>query len=236
MRTTTHTRSTTLTPPQDCLTSLIYETGTLGLPVHVHVDKRTLAPDWVELAVFLLGMGNKSYFSYSGPWNLDSFSVWPEFSAPLGAPLGPAKNTSVVTPTTPWEVLPNQNLVYNLPPQPNASVPGVLHFLGVFASPQPCFAAAQALGDATAATWANGDDKEWARHCWARLDVFDAGTCINGEVVTAPCYAAKEPTTVSAVAAPFNRVDLTWERDFEHVHVTWVASTGNATITLVTRE
>jgi len=61
-----------------------------GLAQHVHVRSRTLNPDWVELAAFLIGAGDHCYFSCSGPWNLDSFSVFPEFQKPLGKPLGAA--------------------------------------------------------------------------------------------------------------------------------------------------
>ena len=173
-------------PSADCLASLRYETETLGLATHVHVDKRTMSPDWLELAVFLLGMGERSYFSYSGPWNLDSFAVQPEFRAPLGAPLGPATNATARTPTAPWQLLQNQNLAYDLPPAPNASVPGVLRFLGLAPSAEACLALAAAAPDATAFTWARATDKQWANHCWARVDALDAAACINGEVVAAP--------------------------------------------------
>jgi hypothetical protein len=216
----------------DCLASLIYETRTLGLATHVHANKRTLAPDWTELAVFLLGAGERSWFSYSGPWNLDSFDVWPEFTRPLGAPLGDAYNVTVTTPTAPWQLLAGQNLVYNLPPKPNASVPGVLAFLGLFDDAASCVAAAAATRApaATAATWASAADGVWGRHCWARLDDFDAAACVNGEVIAAPCYAAVEADTVSAVAVAFDRHTVAWRRSFEHLDVEWTTA-GNATLT-----
>jgi hypothetical protein len=48
----------------------------LGVASQVHVgEKRTLAPDWVELAAFLIAAGNYTWFSCSGPWNVDSFTV-----------------------------------------------------------------------------------------------------------------------------------------------------------------
>ena len=47
-------------PTVDDVNSLSYETQTRGAPTHVHVTKRTLNPDWVELACFLLAMGEHS--------------------------------------------------------------------------------------------------------------------------------------------------------------------------------
>jgi len=44
----------------DHVSSLAYETQTMGAPAHVHVTERTLNPDWVELACFLLAMGEHS--------------------------------------------------------------------------------------------------------------------------------------------------------------------------------
>lgn len=55
----------------------------------------------------------------------------PEFSKPLGAPLGPPTLQNVSTPYAPWAPLPGVNLIDNLPSAPNASVPGVLDFLGL---------------------------------------------------------------------------------------------------------
>ena len=54
------------TTTEDDVASLAYETLTKGVPTHVHVTERTLNPDWVELACYLLAMGEYSYFSYSG--------------------------------------------------------------------------------------------------------------------------------------------------------------------------
>jgi hypothetical protein len=48
------------TDSEDDVQSLAYETQTRGAPTHVHVTKRTLNPDWVELACFLLAMGEHS--------------------------------------------------------------------------------------------------------------------------------------------------------------------------------
>ena len=62
------------------LESMIYETQTLGLATHVHVQDRTMNPHWVELVVFLLGAGENSYFSVSTEeccydvWKCDSIN------------------------------------------------------------------------------------------------------------------------------------------------------------------
>jgi hypothetical protein len=104
----------------------------LGLALHVHTGQRTMSPDWLELAAFLLAANNRSSFSYSqGAWMFDSFPQQPEFELPLGAPLGPATNTSTSHPYSAWAPIPGVNLIFDLPSAPNASVPGTLEFLGL---------------------------------------------------------------------------------------------------------
>jgi hypothetical protein len=55
--------------------------------VHFY-DDPVYAPDWLQLAAFLIGANENSYFSYSKGWDFGSFAVFPEFSRPLGPPLG----------------------------------------------------------------------------------------------------------------------------------------------------
>jgi hypothetical protein len=215
---------------EEDLTSLMYETQVLGLPTHVHVTARTLAPDWVELAVFLLGMGEGSYFSYSGPWNLNSFDIYPEYARPLGQPLGPARNTTTPVPVAAWQPIPGQNLAYGLPSCPTCPIPGMLAAFGPVATAEACLAAVRANASCTAMTWVPADGTEWARSCWGRLDTFDVETCVNGEVESAPCYASAEAGHVSAVAQPFTLQVPVWTRSFEHVNVTWAPTGGNATL------
>ena len=60
-----------------------------SVPVMVHFyDDPVYAPDWLQLAAFLIGANENSYFSYSKGWDFGSFAVFPEFSRPLGPPLG----------------------------------------------------------------------------------------------------------------------------------------------------
>jgi len=220
------------TPGEEDLASLLHETSLLGLATHVHVTTRTLTPDWVELAVFLLGMGPGSYFSFSGQWNLDSFDVFPEYTRPLGAPLGPARNTSVDTPWAAWQPIPDMNLAVNWPSCPTCPVPGKLLTFGPVASAEVCLAAVRANVPAcTAMTWVPADGSVWAQSCWGRLDAFDAAACVNGEVQAAPCYAMAEAGHVSAVTQPFQRTKAVWTRSFEHLNVTWTPAGGNATLT-----
>lgn len=221
------------TPTEDSLASLMYEAGTLGLATHVHVTTRTLAPDWVELAVFLLGMGEHSYFSYSGPWMLDSFAVYPEYSRALGQPLGAAVNATVQKPYSAWQLIAGQNLVYGLPSCPTCNVTGVLTSFGTVPTAQDCLAAvmaASAPASYTAMSWVEQDGSEWGRHCYGRLDSFNASACINEEAVGAPCYASAQAGHVSAVAQPWARIVRQWSRSFQHVDVTWSSDEGNATI------
>ena len=61
-----------------------------SIPVMMHsYDDPVFAPDWLQLAAFLIGANENSYFSTSGGWTFDSFTVFPEYSHPLGPPLGP---------------------------------------------------------------------------------------------------------------------------------------------------
>lgn len=220
------------TNTEDEVLSLAYETQTKGVPTHVHVTKRTLNPDWVELACFLLAMGEHSYFSYSGPWMLDSFDVFPEYSQPLGKPLGPPINSSVSTPTTPWQLLPGQNLVYGWPAAPNASasIPGKLAFLGVQPTATACLALAQLNASFSAITWVGNTQDAWALSCWGRMDSVDWGACINGQVEGAPCYAQMQGggDHVSAVKATFDQSVSVWRRSFEHVNVSWFSLNNSA--------
>ena len=61
----------------------------------------------------------------------DSFPMMPEFSRPLGAPLGPPVFKNSTTPYASWAPLTGVNLIYALIGTPNASVPGTLAFLGL---------------------------------------------------------------------------------------------------------
>jgi len=213
-------------PTEEDVTSLAYETLERGVPTHVHVTKRTLNPDWVELACFLLAAGDYSYFSYSGPWMLDSFDLFPEYAKPLGAPLGPPTNATARVPVAPWALLPDENLVYALPTAPNASgnVPGKVSFLGALPSAAACLAAAQADAASSAFTWVGPGGGDWALTCWARLDAPDWGACIAASA----CGAAAEQGDVSAVRAGFERAEGVWRRSFEHVNVSWWPANGSA--------
>ena len=216
------------------LQTLIYVTQTLGLAAQVHVQTRTLAPDWLELAVFLLGAGEGSYFSCSKPWNLDSFDVFPEYALPLGPPAGPAVRTSTPQPLAAWTLLPGQNLVYNLPPPPPwgpAPIPGTLAFLGYnSSSAEDCLARVRANASLTAMTWVGANDKEWSLTCWGRADAPPWQQCIDAQSGAAPCWAAAEAVCTSAVATPLVRQEVVWTRSFQKLRVTWAV--GNASATL----
>ena len=192
-------------------------------------------PSWVELAVFLLGAGEGSYFSISKPWNIDSFAVYPEFSLPLGAPASPAaKVTAAAPPLPPWTLLTGQNLIYNLPPGAPpwgpAPIPGVLAFLGASNSAAACLALVRANASYTAMTWVGAGDKEWSLTCWGRVDAQDFPSCIASQDNSAPCNAAAEAECTSAIAVPLARNVTTWTRDFAHLHVTWWPANNSAVL------
>lgn len=217
--------------------SLLYEAQTFKVPLHVHVTARTLAPDWVELAAVLLGYSDHTVFSYSGPWMLDSFDVYPEYTKPLGRPLGDAVSSSTNVTVPAWGLLEAQNLVYSWPsgPFPNASIPGALAFLGSQPSTAACLALVRANASFTAMTYVNSTaDPEWGTTCWGRLDAVDWQSCLESEASGAPCYANAEATIVSAVNAPVVVVTTTYTRSFEHLDVTLVTASaaGGTTATL----
>ena len=216
------------TNSEDDVRSLAYETLTRGAPAHVHVTQRTLNPHWVELACYLLAAGEYSYFSYSGPWMLDSFSIFPEYTKPLGRPLGPPANASSQQPVAPWALLAGENLVINLPTAPNASgnVPGKVAFLGLQPTAAACLAAAQADAAHSAMTWVAAGGGEWSLTCWARLDAPDWGACIAAE--DPGCYVGAESGHVSAVRDGFVKKETVWTRAFEHVNVTWWPANNSA--------
>lgn len=41
-----------------------------NVPEHVHAAQKTLNPDWVELAGYLIGAHNQTWFSYSHGWSM----------------------------------------------------------------------------------------------------------------------------------------------------------------------
>ena len=209
--------------------SLIYETQVMQLPVHVHVTSRTLCPDWLELAAVLLGYGDYTYFSFSGPWMLDSFDVFPEFSRPLGRPLAPARSTTENTTVPAWGLLSGENLVYDWPsgPYPNASIPGKLAFLGLPQTAADCLALVRANASFTAMTFVDSADPLWGHSCWGRLESdVDWQRCIDDGDGGAPCWTQAEATIVSAVAVPIAVSSTTWTRSFEHLDVTLVAASA----------
>jgi hypothetical protein len=207
----------------DHIQTLIYETQTVKVPVHVHVTSRTLAPDWVELAAFLIGCDQYSYFSYSGPWMLDSFDFWPEFSKALGQPLGPPTTTITNSSVQPWVLLDGQNLIDNWPNEPNNSsdVYQKLAFLGVFDSVSECMTAIRANSSFVAMTYVKGNDDQWTHSCWGRLETnVDYNSCIVSQNSSPPCYSDSEPgKVVSAVGVELMFPATEWNRDFESLSV-----------------
>lgn len=203
----------------------------LGVASQVHVgEKRTLAPDWVELAAFLIAAGNYTWFSCSGPWNVDSFTVYPEFTRRLGAPRAPASRANG-TAEPPWALLPGVNLAAGLPPSRNASVPGVLGYLGDFSTPEECRSAVTRNASFLAMTHIGRGGGEWEGGCWGRLDAEDWPLCVNAP--TPPCHAALGQTfATSALSVAFTRyASATWLRSFEHADVVFDQEKYAATIT-----
>jgi len=213
------------------LEAFIYEAQTLRIPVQVHAETFTMNPDLVELAIFLIGAGEYSYFSFSWAWTFADFPWLPAYDEPLGAPLGPPRRSNVSQPVAPWAALNSTNLVCGLVPSPGDSGANFV-FLGNFTRADACAAAARA--NASFASWTHvgrglGD---WSNGCYARLDGPPL-SCLppGGGGCGAPCYAASEPAMTAAVNYPFNISAPLWTRDFEHVHVEYEPLANAARIT-----
>lgn len=218
----------------DYVSTLVRETQALSLPVHVHTNRRTMNPDWVELAAFLVGAGEYSYFSYSQNWMLDSWDVQPEFARALGPPTSPpARVAGPPESYAPWDAIGSQHLAYGAVSCPNCSLPGTVEYVGTLVNWNACLAAARAaFPSARGVTYVGDDGTKWARGCWARVDAaFDAATCILLERAAAPCFAAVQRSVTSAVAVPVIRNGTaTWTRTFAHLNVTYAVETGVATM------
>lgn len=217
--------------PSD-LQDLMNETQNLGLAVHVHSPTKTLNPDWVELAVFLLAANDYSYFSYSSTgWMFDSFPWQPEFSLPLGPPSGPPSTVNVSTPIAAWQLIPGLNFIFSMPPGQNASLPGALEYLGRVSSPEACLALTQANSTYLGFTWVNATNPGWGLSCYARYGAFNAPACVQSLNPGPPCWTTLEQDCVSAAAQPVTLTAPKIVRDFAHLHVEYDARTGSATLT-----
>jgi hypothetical protein len=215
---------------------LIYEAQTLGLPVVAHAGRRTMNPDWVELALFLIGMGNYSYFSFSSGWDFDSFAWEAEYDVPLGAPLTPAMAVNTTHVVQPWAQLVGTNIIFSLPPAPGKSNAAVT-FLGNATSGDAC---AALVDTATFAGWAwvSAADGPWSLGCYGRVDdgKGDFGPACFPEVQAPPCSVALEASVTSAVRFALAYNVSTWAREFEFLSVAYNPANGSAVIAPRTRQ
>ena len=214
--------------PLDHLATLAYEAQVLGIPVHAHAETITHNPSFVELAVFLLGAGNNSFFSYSPSWTFADFPWLPEFDLPLGAPQGPAVRSNATTP--PWEARNGTSLICGLVPAPGASGPGAA-FVGSFPSAQACAAAVRGNASFTAWTWVAPlfGEASWRLGCYGVLQAQQAHCQSAPPQCSAPCFTQAAPGLVAAAGVAFNRSVLS--RTFEHLTVTYDPQTSQAWIT-----
>jgi len=203
-----------------------------SVPVMMHTgyDGRHDAPDWVELAAFLVGASENSYFSFSGGWDIGDFPVEPEFLRPLGAPLGPPTVTRNESLLPPWAPIAGLNVVFSLPPSPGANASNAV-FLGLAASPAACAALAEARGGNVSAYTHTLDGSQWDRTCYARTDdpplaCFTPG----GAALGPPCWSSfgsKGAASGAAQRVPAGATTV-YAREFEHVSVRLVEESGGA--------
>lgn len=213
----------------------MFEAQTLGLPVVAHAGKRTMNPDWVELAIFLIGAGEYSYFSFSSGWDTDSFGWQAEFDAPLGAPLTPAVAVNTTHHVAPWTAFAGTNIIFSLPPAPGRSSAAVT-FLGNATGAAACAALADTgvgLGVFIGWAWVGAADGPWALGCYGRVDDgrgdFNA-SCFPA-VSAPPCSVALEADVTSAVRFALNFNVSIWSREFEFMRVDYVPANRTAHIT-----
>jgi hypothetical protein len=213
------------------LEAFIYEAQTLGLPVQAHAESMHMTPDFAELAAFLIGAGEYSYFSFSWGWTLADFPWLPYFDAPLGAPLGPPVRTNRTVPVAAWAAQNSTNVVCGLVPAPGDSGPGFA-FLGNFGDAGACAAAVRANASLATWTWVGPGGKDWRNGCYARLEA-PPPSCLppNAGGCGAPCFTDSEEGTSSAVDYAFEQNSTLWTRDFAHLHVEFEPGTFAARIT-----
>jgi hypothetical protein len=200
-----------------------------AMPVMMHFyEAPVYAPDWVQLAAFLIGANNNSYFSYSAGWAFDSFPTFPEFSRPLGPPLGPPTihASPVGPPLPPWGAIPSLNMIFSLPPAPGGNASNAV-FLGRVATPEACAALARVLPAATAFTH-TVEASEWNETCYARVDAVPAH-CFTAPEASPPCYSAADAGHTSGAAQALPSPNATvYEREFERLSVTLTEGPGGA--------
>jgi hypothetical protein len=192
----------------------------VGVMLHTGYSGRTYNPDWVQLAAFLIGANPNSYFSYSAGWDIDDFPVLPEFTRPLGAPLGPPTVSRNETLLPAWATISSLNVVFSLPPSPGGNATNAL-FLGRVDSPQACAALAEASGVATAFTHTLGSGDEWDRTCYARTDEVPIYCFTEGGAsLGPPCWSAFSTGHASGSAQRVpGAVEELFAREFEHCSV-----------------
>ena len=212
---------------------LTYEAQTLGLPIVAHAGGRTMNPDWVELAVFLIGAGEYSYFSFSHSWNFDSFVWQPEYDLQLGNPLSPAMAVNVSTHIDPWSAQVGTNVIFSMINSPGTNGPNV-KFLGNATSASACETLANPPSGAYVAwTWISSTGGSYALGCYGRTDdgKGDFTAACFPSSTPAPCHVALQAGCTSAVSFAISTNVTTWTRQFEFLDVTYHPSNGSAYIT-----
>ena len=142
--------------------------------IEIHVATKTMRPDWVELAAFLIGANNQSWFSYSccypSGWNVYSGWYQKEFGQRLGKPLtnGQCKND--------WYIYNNSNAIWKGTNPKSNSTDGNIIYLGIYNDYQGCLSQVKASGNKYgptgfhAFTWVNNEGQDYALQCFGRLD------------------------------------------------------------------
>eukprot|EP01084_Bolivina_argentea_P095852 172323_1 len=168
--------------------------GIGGLAQQVHSYAKTLNPDFVEFAAFLIGANNQSWFSYSYGWTVNSGWYQPEYDNKLGKPLAPG-NCSF---DNKWYIYNDTNNIYGKVQPKCNSTDGTVIYIGVFNDYNSCFDAVKSYkyGEFGSFTWVNNAGGNYALQCFGRIgdtwNTVKQNTTVSGHLGAMLCTRSFE--------------------------------------------
>eukprot|EP01084_Bolivina_argentea_P161546 281213_1 len=193
--------------------TLINETRD-GIMQHVHAGKKTMNPSFVELAAFLIAANDKSWFSYSNGWMVDSHWWQDEYNKSLGNPLTEIGNCTM---DNKWYIYNNTNNVYNKVEPKQNSTDGNVIYIGQYDNYESCLNAIQKInvnGDKFGSfTWVKESNVGYKYMCYGRYtDAWDDthdDTTISGHLGNMYCTRKFEHCYVELNVLEYS-ANITW--------------------------
>eukprot|EP01084_Bolivina_argentea_P194458 333643_1 len=167
--------------------TLLNETKS-GVAVHVHACSKTMNPDWVELAAFLIIANNQSWFSYSSGWTVDDPWYQKEFNYSLGEPVSDATCINDMQ----WHVFDGINtLAYsNAVPGGNSS-DNMIVYIGKFDNYTGCVDAVELNTGFGGFNWVKSNAGVWSNMCYgiygARWINYPQSNTVSGHLGNLHC-------------------------------------------------